>query len=76
MGDFDIDPQGFWWNPDIDPATLKKFVKDNDGRLVSLDAFATGGNLRFCAAWIANAGAAKATGDWDPDIDPRRSARK
>jgi hypothetical protein len=39
-------------------ATLKQDIKDNDGRLVSLDAFVTGGKLRFCAAWIANAGAA------------------
>src|SRR6266480_2310370 len=76
MGDFDIDPQGFWWNPDIDLANLKKFVKNNDGRLVSLDAFVTGGNLRFCAAWIANAGAAKATWDWDPDISPDTIGKK
>src|SRR5438046_2830252 len=57
-------------------ATLKKFCKDDYRRLLSLDAFVTGGNLRFCAAWIANAGAAKATWDWDPDISPDTLGKK
>ncbi|MFL5386839.1 MAG: M23 family metallopeptidase [Longimicrobiaceae bacterium] len=48
---------GWWWNPDVDGATLAGMLSANQGRLVSLDPFMVNGKLRFGGVWVENTGA-------------------
>jgi hypothetical protein len=50
------------WNPSITFDDLHVLLRDTKSRLVSLDNHGSGSSLRFCAAWVDNAG---------PDASPR-----
>src|SRR4051794_8146026 len=67
MPEFGAVPDTYWWDDDCSADELRNDLGE-DKRLVSLDAFVRDGKVRFCAAWIANEGAAAAKGDWSPDV--------
>ena len=56
--------EGYWWNPDVDEATLKTMLDNNTGRLTCLDPFMENGALKFGAVWVANTGAHAKTWYW------------
>ncbi len=64
MSDIDSPPSSFWWQPNLDAATLKSDVKKNKGRLLSLKTFVDGGDRRYAAIWIVDG----KEGDWNGDI--------
>jgi uncharacterized protein (TIGR03437 family) len=49
--------KGWWWYVGIDAPTLAQNLQTNNARLISLQAYDTGGNIRFAVAMIANTGA-------------------
>ena len=44
------------WNPSLSFDELHEILRDTKSRLVSLDNHGSGPDLRFCAAWVDNAG--------------------
>ncbi len=61
--------QAWWWNPDVDAATLGQMLTDNKGRLVVLEPFVVNGMLRLAAVWVSNVGAGGQAWWWNPDVD-------
>ncbi|MGH7121073.1 MAG: hypothetical protein ACREFP_19140, partial [Acetobacteraceae bacterium] len=47
----------WWWYYGQTEAALNNLIKQHNARIVSLDAYETGGTIRFAAAFIANTGA-------------------
>jgi murein DD-endopeptidase MepM/ murein hydrolase activator NlpD len=47
---------GWWWNPDVDAATLGRMLADNKGRLTCLDPYIENGVLKFGGVWVQNSG--------------------
>jgi hypothetical protein len=56
--------KSWWWYVGIDAATVTQNLATNNGRLISLQAYDTGGgNIRFAVVMVANTGA-DAKGWW------------
>ena len=47
--------KAWWWHPDVDGETLGNMLKNNLGRLVSLDPFVVNGKTCYAAVWVQNA---------------------
>jgi murein DD-endopeptidase MepM/ murein hydrolase activator NlpD len=60
----------WWWNPDVDAATLGTMLDNNKGRLVCLDTYIENGALRFGAAWIENTGTHAKGWHWYHGLGP------
>ena len=54
----------WYWNPSITFDDLHDLLRDTKSRLVSLDNHGSGSSLRFCAAWVDNAGAEASPRTW------------
>ena len=52
------------WHHSLTFDQLHDLLRDTTSRLVSLDFHGSGSNLRFCAAWVANAGAGATPRTW------------
>jgi hypothetical protein len=52
------------WSPSITFDDLHALLRDTKSRLVSLDSHGSGSSLRFCAAWVDNAGPAASPRTW------------
>jgi hypothetical protein len=61
--------KAWWWNPNVDGKTLGTMLANNTGRLVSLDPFMQGNELRYAAVWIHNAGADAKAWFWYHGVD-------
>jgi Peptidase family M23 len=61
--------QAWWWNPNVDPATLGTMLENNKGRLTTLRTYVLGGRRRYAAAWVQNTGANAHAWWWNPDVD-------
>jgi len=61
--------QAWWWNPDVDPATLGEMLKTNKGRLVSLKSYVLGARRRYAAVWVDNTGNNGKAWWWNPNVD-------
>ena len=68
MGEIEHPPSGWWWNPDVDAATLGGMLEDNKGRLISMAPFMRNSALRLRAVWVENAGENAASWWWNPDV--------
>src|SRR5262245_11743451 len=62
--------QAWWWNPNVDAATLGQMLTNNKGRLVVLEPFVVNDQLRLAAVWVSNVGAGGQAWWWNPDVDP------
>jgi hypothetical protein len=69
MSEVNLDPIAWWWNPDVDAATLGQMLTNNKGRLISLDVFFSGGQQRLAAVWVSNTGAQNLPWWWNPNVD-------
>ena len=58
-----------WWHPGVSAETLGGFLADNKGRIVCLDAYSVGSEVRFAAAWIENAGSHARNWFWWNGLD-------
>jgi hypothetical protein len=47
--------KAWWWHPDVDGETLGNMLKNDLGRLVSLDPFVVNGITCYAAVWVQNA---------------------
>lgn len=61
--------QAWWWNPDVDPATLGQMLEANKGRLTTLSTYKLGAKRRYAAVWVSNTGPHQQAWWWNPDVD-------
>ena len=69
MSELNVDPIAWWWNPDVDAATLGQMLTNNKGRLISLDVFFAGNQQRLAAVWVSNTGNQNQAWWWNPNVD-------
>src|SRR5262245_4856193 len=62
--------QAWWWNPNVDAATLGQMLTDNKGRLVVLEPFVVNDQLRLAAVWVSNVGPDGQAWWWNPSVHP------
>ncbi|HEX8070263.1 MAG TPA: hypothetical protein VF546_09955 [Pyrinomonadaceae bacterium] len=69
MSEVNAEPSGYGWRPDVDAKTLSILLDDNNGRLVALDVFFSGGKQRLAAVWVSNTGDQELAWSWNHDVD-------
>src|SRR5262249_5103904 len=52
-----VNATAWWWNPDVDPASLGRMLENNKGRLITLSSYVIGGERHHAAVWVDNTGA-------------------
>lgn len=66
----------WWWNPNVSADELGTMLKNNKGRLVSLDPWIENGALRMAAVWVENLAIENKSWWWNLGLDASALGQK